>query len=85
MKFMVMSSPRSPRPPGGSKTPFWQWVEGEKKKGIVEAIYVRAGRGTIIVINVDSNETLHRFVSEWSSNVVAEFTVIPLVDRAVLG
>ena len=81
MKFMVMSNPLAPRPAVAGKTPFWTWVEGQKANGTVEAVYVRVSRGTILVVNVDSHETLHRFISEWSNNVLAQFEVIPLIER----
>jgi hypothetical protein len=35
-----------------------------------------------VVFEVDGHETLHRLLNEWSDCVPAEFTIVPLVDRA---
>jgi hypothetical protein len=64
----------------GKQTQWWDWLEAEKKKGTVEAVYVKTGRGAILVVNVNSHETLHRFITEWSDAIPAEFTVVPLID-----
>ena len=82
MKYIVTSNPRPERPSEirARQALFWDWLDGQKKNGTVEAVYVKTGRGAIIVVNVDSHEILHRFITEWSDTVPAEFTVIPLVD-----
>lgn len=82
MLYMVMSNPRPERPSEikDRQTSFWDWIQKLKDAGTVQACYVKTGRGAIVVFDVDSHETLHRLINEWSDCVPAEFTTIPLVD-----
>ncbi|MDQ8731973.1 DUF3303 family protein [Bradyrhizobium sp. LHD-71] len=82
MKFMVMSNPRPERPSDvrGRQTSFWDWLEPLKANRTVEAVYVKTGRGAILVFEVDDHETLHRLMTEWADCVPAELTVYPLLD-----
>ena len=84
MQFMVMSNPQPARPTQvrGGQASFWDWLESQKQAGLVEAVYVKTGRGAIVVFNVADHETLHRLMTEWSDCVPAEFTVYPLIDPA---
>jgi hypothetical protein len=84
MLFMVMSRPQPGRPTElrGRQAAFWDWLKPLEASGTVKACYVPAGRGAIVVFDVDSHETLHRLVNEWSDCVPARHTIIPLVDRA---
>jgi hypothetical protein len=84
MQFMVMSNPRPERPADmrGGQTDFWDWLEGLKQQGVCKAVYVKTGRGAILVLDVDTHETLHRYMTEWSNCVPAELTVYPLIDPA---
>ena len=81
MKFMVMSNPRPERPSDVrvGQTAYWDWLAPLKKNGTVEAVYVKTGRGAIVVFEVDTHETLHRLITEWANCVPAEFTVYPLL------
>lgn len=82
---MVMSKPRPEAPSEirGRQTRFWDWLRPLENDGTVEACYVRAGRGAIVVFNVPDHETLHRYMTNWSDAVPAEFSVIPLIERSV--
>lgn len=82
MQFMVMSNPRPERPSDvrGGQSDFWDWLEPLKRQGVCKACYVKAGRGAILVLEVDTHETLHRYMTEWADRVPAEFTVHPLID-----
>ncbi len=85
MQFMVMSNPRPERPSEmrGRQTSFWDWLEPLKQSGACKACYVKTGRGAILVFEVDSHETLHRYMTEWANCVPAELTVYPLIDPKV--
>ena len=85
MLFMVMSTPRPERPSDmrGGQTGFWDWLQPLKDNGIVKAVYVKTGRGAMVVFDVANHETLHRYMTEWANNVPAEFMVWPLIDPAV--
>lgn len=82
MQFMVMSNPRPERPSEvrGRQASFWNWLEPLKQSGVCKACYVKAGRGAILVLDVDTHETLHRLMTEWADCVPAELTVFPLID-----
>ena len=84
MLFMVRSRPVPGRPSElkGVQTRFWDWLEPLERAGTVTACYVPAGRGAIVVFEVDSHETLHRLVNEWSDCVPARFEITPLIERA---
>ena len=84
MLFMVMSTPRPEKPSEmrGKQTLFWDWLEPLKQKGECKAVYVKTGRGAMVVFDVDSHETLHRYMTQWAENVPAEFMVWPLVDAS---
>lgn len=85
MLFMVMSTPRPERPSDmrGGQTQFWDWLQPLKDGGTVKAVYVKTGRGAMVVFDVPNHETLHRYMTEWANNVPAEFMVWPLIDPAV--
>ena len=84
MQFMVMSTPRPERPSEmrGRQTTFWDWLEPLKQSGACKACYVKTGRGAMVVFDVPDNETLHRYITEWSDCVPAEFMVWPLVEAS---
>ena len=66
----------------GIQSGFWDWLKTLEDAGTAKACYVPVGRGAIVVFDVDSHETLHRLVNEWSDRVPARFTIMALVDRA---
>ena len=43
-------------------------------------IYARVGRGAVAVLDVESNEALHRILNEWADIIPAHFDIYPLVD-----
>ena len=49
-------------------------------RGPARFIFARTGRGAVALFDVDSNETLHRLLTEWTDMVPAEFDVYPLID-----
>ena len=84
MLFMVMSTPRPDRPSEvrGAQSAFWDWLESLKRNGTVKAVHVKTGRGLFLVLDVDSHETLHRYMTEWTDRVPAAMQVWPLIDPA---
>lgn len=85
MLFMVMSTPRPERPSEvrGGQAAFWDWLEPLKQNGTIKAMHVKTGRGLFLVFDVDSHETLHRYMTEWADCVPAAMQVWPLIDPAV--
>ncbi len=84
MLFMVMSTPRpdSPSEMRGKQTAFWDWLEPLRQNGTVKAVHVKTGRGLFMVLDVDSHETLHRYMTEWADRVPAAMQVWPLIEAA---
>jgi hypothetical protein len=48
--------------------------------GVCRHIYARAGRGAVAVLDVESNEALHRLLNEWADIIPAHFDTYPLID-----
>lgn len=84
MLFLVVSSPRHDRPSDVShkRQDFWRWLEPLKADGTCKWGYARVGRGAVALFEVDSNETLHRLLNEWSDIIPVGFDVFPLIDIA---
>jgi len=75
MLFLVISEPR-PEPPSAvaaARRRYWPWVRA------------RAGRGAVVLFDVDGNETLHRLLNEWADIIPARFDVYPLIDPEAAG
>jgi hypothetical protein len=84
MLFLVVSAPRPEKPSSvaAARLGFWRWMAPHLESGVALCAYGRTGRGAVAVFNVDSNETLHRLLSEWAEIIPAQFDVYPLVDVA---
>lgn len=82
MLFLVVSTPRPERPSDMAKTrqSFWPWMAGYEARGICRHIYARAGRGAVAVLDVASNDQLHKILNEWADIVPAHFDTYPLID-----
>ena len=82
--FLVVSTPRPERPTElvGVRQSFWPWMAKYEAAGVCKQVYARAGRGAVAILDVDSNDTLHRILNEWADIVPAHFDTYPLVDVA---
>ena len=82
MLFLVISTPAPTRPSEvrEQRKKFWPWVEAKLDIGLARSFFPRAGRGAVVVFDVDSHETLHRCLNEWSEIIPAEFAVYPLME-----
>ena len=82
MLFLVVSTPRPERPSelADRRQSFWPWIAEHERKGRCRQIYARVGRGAVAVLDVESNEALHRILNEWADIIPAHFEVYPLVD-----
>jgi hypothetical protein len=84
MLFAVISEPR-PEPPSTmapSRERYWTWIEPLIAAGTVRQVYARTGRGALAILDVDSNDTLHRLLNEWAEIIPARFEVYPLIGQA---
>ena len=82
MLFLVISTPRPERPTTlvDARSKYWEWMNPLLASGMAKSVYARAGRGTVALFDVDSNETLHRLMNEWADIIPAHMDVYPLLD-----
>jgi hypothetical protein len=84
MLFLVISEPR-PEPPVdmvAQRQNFWRWIAPMQASGEVQSVHARVGRGAVVLFDVDSLVTLHRFLNEWANMIPAHFDTYPLLDGA---
>jgi muconolactone delta-isomerase len=84
MLFMVISTPRPEQPSKvrGQQRRWWTWIAPLQKSGVVKAVWVKTGRGAVVVFDAESNEHLHRLINQWQECVPAEFQVQPLIEAS---
>jgi muconolactone delta-isomerase len=82
MLFLVVSTPRPERPSelARMRQSFWPWMAKHEASGVCRHIYARAGRGAVAVLDVASNDALHRLLNEWADIIPAHFDNYPLID-----
>lgn len=82
MLFAILSEPLPTRPSEAAENRrrYWQWLAPLRSNGTVRDIYARTGRGAIAIVNVDTNEALHRILNEWAEIIPAHFQIFPLID-----
>ena len=82
MLFLVISTPAPTRPSDvrEQRKKFWPWVEAKRDSGVARSFFPRTGRGAVVIFDVDSHETLHRFLNEWSDLIPAEYGIYPLME-----
>lgn len=83
MHFLVISTPgaASPSTMRGGQKKWWEWINGLAANGTAKHIYTKLGRGAVIVFDVDSSETLHKIINQWSECVPATFEVHALLPK----
>jgi len=80
MLFLLISSPH-PSKPGDVKNArleFRSWIEDLKSKNKVVCFYPRVGRGSVVILDVSSNEELHKLLTQWLNIVPVSFDIYPL-------
>ena len=82
MLFLVISNPEPVRPSTvvENRKRYWPWAQGLLDAGKAQSFYARTGRGAVAIFDVESNETLHALLNEWSEIVPAEFQIYPLIS-----
>ncbi|PKB79535.1 MAG: hypothetical protein BZY88_12835 [SAR202 cluster bacterium Io17-Chloro-G9] len=85
MLFLVITKPAPTRPSEArsNRLRLWEWARPLMDRGVIRdrAMYAKVGRGAMALFNVESNEELHRLLSQWLEIVPAEIEVHPLMDR----
>jgi hypothetical protein len=82
MLFLVISDPRPERPSAATadRQRYWQWATPLLEAKRIRSIYARPGRGAVAIFDVDSTETLHRYLNEWAEIIPAHFDLYPLIE-----
>ena len=82
MLFLVISSPNPQKPSEvkDQRRKYWPWAQDKLDRKLAISFYARTGRGAVVIFDVDSNETLHSLLNEWSEIVPAEFQIYPLIS-----
>jgi hypothetical protein len=82
MLFLVVSTPRPERASevASQRQSFWPWIKRHHDTGVCKQIYPRVGRGAVAILDVGSNEELHRILNDWTDIIPAHFDTYPLVD-----
>ncbi len=84
MLYLLISTPRPSRPDEvkGARLEFRSWIGKLKAENKVACFYPRVGRGSVVVLDVSSNDELHEIMTEWSNIVPVVFDVYPLATPA---
>jgi len=84
MLFLVVSTPRPERASevATQRQSFWPCIKRHQESGVCRQIYPRVGRGAVAILDVTSNEELHRILNDWTDIIPAHFDTYPLVDLA---
>jgi hypothetical protein len=83
MYFLVISTPRPEKPSAAraNQKQWWDWLNPLVASGVAKHVYTKLGRGAVIIFEVDSHETLHKLVNQWSECVPATFEVEALLPK----
>jgi muconolactone delta-isomerase len=84
MLFLVISSPHPSKPEDvkNARLEFRSWITDLKSENKVVCFYPRVGRGSVVILNVSSNDELHRLLTQWSDIVPVSFDIYPLATPA---
>jgi muconolactone delta-isomerase len=80
MLFLVISSPHPSRPEDvkGARMEFRSWIGELTSHNKLVCFYPRVGRGSVVILDVDSNDELHQLLTQWLNIVPVSFEVYPL-------
>ena len=80
MLYLVISTPHPSRPKDvkNARLEFRSWIRDLKSENKVVCFYPRVGRGSIVILDVSSNDELHKFMTQWLSIVPVSFDIYPL-------
>ena len=83
MHFLVISSPRAEKPSAarGNQKEWWDWINALIAQGVAKHVYTKLGRGAVVIFDVDSHETMHKLVNQWSEWIPAGFEVHALLPK----
>jgi uncharacterized protein YciI len=82
MLYLIVSTPHPTRPNDvkEERLKFRQWIDDLKSSNKLICFYPKVGRGSVVILDVSSNEELHELMNQWANIVPAEFNIHPLVE-----
>lgn len=82
MLYLAISTPHPSKPEEvkNARLEFRAWIGNLKTENKVICSYPRVGRGSVVIVDVSSNEELHELLTQWSTFVPAGFDLYPLAD-----
>ena len=83
MKWLIITEPRGNLPPEAAGALFEaarEWIDGNKKDGIIESQYAFLAGGGVTISNADSHEQLMNEIREFPLFPFISWDVRPLVD-----
>jgi len=80
MIYLVISTPHPSKPEDvkSARLEFRSWITDLKSKNKLVCFYPRVGRGSIVILDVSSNDELHKLMTEWLNIVPVSFDIYPL-------
>ena len=84
MLFLVISAPDITRPEEAraGRRQFRSWIASLQTQGSVLTFYPLAGRGSVVIFDVPTNEELHALLTQWANIIPASFDIRVLVEPA---
>ena len=80
MLYLVISTPHPSKPEDVKKAriEFRSWIKDLKSKNKLVCFYPRVGRGSVVILDVSSNDELHKLMTQWTNIVPVSFDIYPL-------
>ena len=80
MLYLIISTPHPSRPEDvkNERLEFRSWIKDLKSKKKLVCFYPRVGRGSIVILDVSSNDELHKLMTQWLDIVPVSFDIYPL-------
>jgi len=80
MLYLVISTPHPSKPEDvkNARLEFRSWIKDLKSKERLVCFYPRVGRGSIVILDVSSNDELHKLMTQWLNIVPVSFDIYPL-------
>ena len=80
MLYLVISTPHPSKPEElkNARLEFRSWTKDLKSENKLVYFYPRVGRGSVIILDVSSNDELHKLLTQWLNIVPVSFDIYPL-------
>ena len=80
MLYLVISTPHPSKPEDvkNARLEFRSWINDLRSHNKLVCFYPRVGRGSIVILDVSSNDELHKLMAQWLNIVPVSFDIYPL-------